>query len=150
MFLLFKELGYISEKDAHILSVIEKIISAHRCRYYITKHNPLYYFSGFKGCTVRCKAKYTNNNAFDSVNHCVTYTMSFHINGNLTSKFKAFPCNITNCILEVIEFECMFIEENSEFENLDKIEVNKAPGNKTDNINHKITTVANGSCIGNF
>lgn len=75
--------------------------------------------------------------------------MSFHINGSLTSKFKAFPCGITNCILELIEFECTFTEENSELENLDKTEANKASGNKTDNINHKNTTAANGKCIGN-
>lgn len=75
--------------------------------------------------------------------------MSFHINGNRKSKFKAFPCNITDCILELIEFECTFTEENSELENLDKTEANKASGNKTDNINHTNTTAANGKCIGN-
>lgn len=109
-----------------------------------------FFFLGFRGCTVRCKAKYTNNNAFSGVKHCVAYNMSFHINGNLTSTLKAFPCNITNCILEVIYFECRFFEGNSEFENLDKIEVNKSPGNKTDNQSHKNTTAANGSCLGNF
>lgn len=126
-----------------------KVIFAHGCSYYITKHTLFFYFVGFRGCTVRCKAKYTNNNKFYGARHCVGYNMSFHINGSLTSKFKAFPCYITNCILELIEFECTFTEENSELENLDKTEANKASGNKTDNINHKNTTAANGKCIGN-
>lgn len=151
MLLLFKELGYIYvKKIANILSIIKKVIFAHGCSYHVNKHTLLFYFVGFRGCTVRCKAKYTNNNKYYGVKHCVGYNMSFHINGNLTSKFKDFPCDITNCILELIEFECTFTEENSELENLDRTEANKAPGNKTENINPKNTTAANGKCIGNF
>ena len=40
--------------------------------------------------------------------HCVGFNINFHLNDNVSTKLRDFPCDIANCIFEVIDFECSF------------------------------------------
>ncbi|XP_065937517.1 uncharacterized protein [Magallana gigas] len=55
--------------------------------------------------SVWCKGKYTTNPEYVA---CVDYNMNFHINKTLTTKLNDVVCSVEDCILKVIEFDCMF------------------------------------------
>lgn len=75
----------------------------------------------------------------DPVNSCVGYNISFKLNKMLTTKLADFRCKISNCLLEVIEFECTFNK------NYTGVPFNNASSSKEDQINQHDANGRNGS-----
>lgn len=48
----------------------------------------------------------------DSIQDCVAYDISFHLNKTLITTFLDFRCGILNCLFEAIAFECTLSEKN--------------------------------------
>nr|XP_022296171.1 uncharacterized protein LOC111105953 [Crassostrea virginica] len=65
-------------------------------------------FSGSEGCSVVCEGNFTSKNILYDETHCVGFNINFHLNDNISTKLRDFPCDIAKCILEVIDFECSF------------------------------------------
>ena len=69
--------------------------------------------AGTEGCSVVCEGNITlNNKRYDEL-HCVGFNIEFHLSVNLSTEIRDFPCYISNCILEVIDFECSFLRNVS-------------------------------------
>lgn len=62
-------------------------------------------------CLVLCRGIFIIK-VLDLVRNCVGYDISFKFNKLLIVKLKDFYCEILGCLLEVVEFVCMF---NGEF-----------------------------------
>ena len=63
-------------------------------------------FSDSKRCSVLCNGVFTSKNKLYDETHCVGISIRFNLNNDLSTKFRDFPCNISKCILEVIDFDC--------------------------------------------
>ena len=50
----------------------------------------------------------------------IVLDINFHLNDNLSTNIIDFLCNITNCILEVIDFECSLGDKTDEDANIGK------------------------------
>lgn len=48
----------------------------------------------------------------DPIRHFVAFNISFYLNDTLLTKFIHFRCEIPNCLLEVIAFECTLSGKN--------------------------------------
>ena len=66
-------------------------------------------FSAYKRCSVLCKGTYTTKNERydDNKTHCVGFSIRFNLDNKYPTKLRDFPCGISRCILEVIDFECV-------------------------------------------
>lgn len=102
-----------------------------KCLIYVS-----FFFLDPKRCSVLCKETIT----FKVVaNYCVAFTISFKLNGTLTSQLKYFSCKIPNCLLEKVEFECTFNKGYTE------TYLNESSNNKGDKITQRDTNGINGS-----
>ena len=65
-------------------------------------------FTAYKRCSVLCKGTYTTKNERydDNKTHCVGFSIRFNLDNKYPTKLRDFPCGISRCILEVIDFEC--------------------------------------------
>ena len=63
-------------------------------------------FSDSKRCSVLCNGvSITKNELYDET-HCVAFNIRFNLNNDLSTELRAFPCKLSNCILEIIDFDC--------------------------------------------
>lgn len=74
----------------------------------------LLYFLDNEGCLVWCKGVYKIVCNDYEYNSCVGYIINFNISGMLLFSLRFLICNILNCLLELIIFECMFIKKDKE------------------------------------
>ncbi|XP_078340452.1 uncharacterized protein LOC111105946 isoform X2 [Crassostrea virginica] len=95
--------AYKSEMCLDQALTIHAMLKQDRC-----PHHLLNAVSGSEGCSIVCEGHFTSKNKLYDENHCVAFNINFHLNDNLTSKMRDFPCNISKCILEVIDFNCSF------------------------------------------
>ncbi|XP_022296637.2 uncharacterized protein LOC111106305 isoform X1 [Crassostrea virginica] len=70
--------------------------------------------SGYEGCSAVYKGHVRSKNELHDEPHCVGLNINFHLNDNLSTNIIYFLCNITNCILEVIDFECSLGDKTDE------------------------------------
>lgn len=97
-----------------------------------------------EGCSVWCKGVYKTVLNDYEYNSCVGYTINFNISGMLSSSLRSLTCNIPNCLLELITFECTFIKKDKE------IRSNKTSDKENDLQQQKNMDVENSSCFGNI
>ena len=64
------------------------------------------FFAVSKRCSVLCTGRYTTKNELYNETHCVGFNIIFNLNNRYSTKLRDFPCGISRCILEVIDFEC--------------------------------------------
>lgn len=91
-----------------------------------------------------CEGIYFTGYNFEARYSCVEYTINFNIDGMHSSSLKSFICNISDCILKQITFECIFIKNNTE------INSNKTSSNKDNLQNQQNKDAGNASCFGSF
>ena len=63
-------------------------------------------FSDSKRCSVLCNGVFTSKNELYDETHCVAIFIRFNLNNDLSTELRGFPCNISKCLLEVIDFDC--------------------------------------------
>ena len=63
-------------------------------------------FSDSKRCSVLCNGVFTSKNKLYDETHCVAINIRFNLNNDLSTELRGFPCNISKCLLEVIDFDC--------------------------------------------
>lgn len=98
-----------------------------------------YILAGSEGCPIVCKGRlFINNNLHDQVN-CVKYNISFRLNNTISTDLRDVPCNISKCILEAIDFECMFTSNTTNTTHLEP----------TKTLSNEVPRTETGTCIGN-
>ena len=64
------------------------------------------FFLVSKRCSVLCTGRYTTENELYNETHCIGFNIKFNLNNKYSTKWKDFPCGISKCIVEIIDFEC--------------------------------------------
>ncbi|XP_078309455.1 uncharacterized protein LOC144617881 [Crassostrea virginica] len=59
-----------------------------------------------KRCSVLCTGRYTTENELYNETHCIGFNIKFNLNNKYSTKLKDFPCGISKCSVEIIDFEC--------------------------------------------
>ena len=49
---------------------------------------------------------FTSKNELYDETHCVAINIRFNLNNDLSTELRDIPCNISKCLLEVIDFDC--------------------------------------------
>nr|XP_022296209.1 uncharacterized protein LOC111105983 [Crassostrea virginica] len=57
-------------------------------------------------CSVLCKGLFITKTILIHERHCVGFNITFNLDYKKSTKFRDFPCGISRCFLEVIDFEC--------------------------------------------
>eukprot|EP00105_Crassostrea_gigas_P027144 XP_011448379.2 PREDICTED: uncharacterized protein LOC105342943 [Crassostrea gigas] len=65
-------------------------------------------------CSVSCNGSYTKKEP-DPHRDCVGFNIKFKLEETLITYIKVFPCEIPNCSLEVVNFECTLNRSHTEF-----------------------------------
>lgn len=72
------------------------------------------FFSERERCSVSCNGTYTIKEP-DPHRKCVGFNIKFKLEETLITYIKVFPCEILNCSLEVVDFDCTFNRSHTEF-----------------------------------
>lgn len=93
-----------------------------------------YIFAGSDGCPIICKGHFIFNNTLYNKEHCVKLNIGFKWNNTMSTVLQDVPCEIPNCILEKLAFECMFSANTTNTTNLkpNKTLSNEVPRKKSD------------------
>lgn len=93
---------------------LKKALTIHRSLK--AKNCPLRYLEAKterERCSISCNGTYTIKEP-DPHRKCVGFNIKFKLEETLITYIKVFPCEILNCSLEVVEFDCTFNRSHTE------------------------------------
>nr|XP_019924679.2 uncharacterized protein LOC105332753 isoform X1 [Crassostrea gigas] len=137
MYELANSEGFKSEMCLEQTLQIHALLEQKICPYSLLASNAEY-----EDCSVRCEGIYVTVRNEYAYHRCVGYTINFNISGMLTSSLRSFLCNLPNCVLEMITFECTFIKRDTD------IKSNKTTNEENDLQKKQNMDVENSSCFG--
>lgn len=94
----------------------------------------IFILTGSDGCPIVCKGRYIIKNELYNSVHCVGYNITFHLNSTKITTLRDFPCEVPKCILDVLNFECMFSGNTTNTTHLEPIKTTSTeePSEKSD------------------